>query len=136
MTQKEALVKLFKAELSKCNRPIRMIADSGHFIFGCLFYPYEDAKRMFNSHKIGISEESMCIHFQGIMESLLIEEFAELKILYDNRINYIYEQEEIKKGRESRINITLLEELASKNDFDLSRRVLFEKRAKKDKFKF
>ena len=136
MTQKEALIKLFKTEVGKHRNPMRMVGNSGHFIYGCLFYPLANDRDIGEVHKIGVSEESGCLHFEGIVEKLTAEELTELMTFYSNRIDYIDEQERIKMERKNRGNIALLEELASKNDFDLSRRVLFEKRAKKDSFKF
>jgi hypothetical protein len=128
MTEKEAVIKLFKAKM--LNNAFSMNLNGGEILSGCNFL--EDGKK----HFIGISTTRPIIGFNDVVVELEEYEYQNVKRFFDDmKSEHDRRQSEIKSKKISK-DLALLSEIASKENFDTSRRVLTEKHTEKTKFKF
>jgi hypothetical protein len=140
MTEKEAIIKLFKIKMTQCKPYVH--CDHGTFWDGCSFYNEKSddisEDESYERNFIGISSDrvraDMC--FNNIVIELEDNEYYELRNLYDAfKQKYDLSQEEIERKKLLK-DMKLLSLLASKETLDSSRRVLNEKHTKNTKFKF
>lgn len=120
MTEKEVIIELFKIKLK--DTPFGTYLKNGFFINGCEFS--EQNQR----NVIGLANEKKHIVFNNISIELNEDEFLNLTVFYEfMKMKQMKEKEELIK-KELIKDLDTLANIASKQNFNISRRVLTEKK--------
>jgi hypothetical protein len=129
MTEKEAIIKLFKLKMQE--NSFTMDISNGEVLSGCSFRTENGDKNF-----IGISTSRPVIGFNNIITELEEHEYQNLKRFFEQiKGEHDRKQAEIRNNKIIK-DLKVLSEIASKENFDESRRVLTEKHTEKTKFKF
>lgn len=120
MTEKEVIVELFKLKLN--DNPLGTHLVDGFFINGCSFR--EENK----VNIIGLAKEKRHIVFNNISIELSEDEFLELTVYSEVIKMSRLKEKEALKNKELIKDLDILASIASKQNFNISRRVLTEKK--------
>ena len=120
MTEKEVIIELFKLKLKDSALGTHLL--NGFFINGCSFK--EDNK----VNILGLAKEKRSIVFNNISIELSEDEFLELTVYSEViKMEQLKEKEEL-RNKELIKDLDTLANIASKQNFNISRRVLTEKK--------
>lgn len=118
MTAKEVAIKLFKLKMPLSLHDIDLTG--GHITHGCKFIESNEPCH------IGISITSNILRFNNIIFELDNYEHTELYNIYDNRKRFLDFEKSEQIRIKQKIDFEILSEVASKENFNSSRRVLTE----------
>ncbi len=131
MTEKEVVIKLFKLKIPEADALITSIC-CGFFMKGCYF---SDSNGICF---IGVGSEtnSLRMCFNDVVFDITEEEYIDAKNFFHRIENEKIEEARIKKLKKQILDLRTLSEIASKENINISRRVLTEKHTQNTNFKF